>query len=129
MPTKLYRIKKRHHPYRVEINKRSSQIPMPRPLFSTLESVGGIYSSQQLEVTPGPPNLNFEIPKQVERKKCPSRQHPTLKFGERGGVRVGKNKYRLQYPGCGVLSSELWRRITNPFFRDDRLFIPTRYGR
>ena len=40
---------------------------------------------------------------------------PTLKFGERGGVRVGKNKFRLQYPGCGVLSSELWRTITNLF--------------
>ena len=33
---------------------------------------------------------------------------------------AGKNKFLLQYPGCGVLSSELWRTITNSFLMDDR---------
>ena len=37
---------------------------------------------------------------------------------------VGKNKCRLQYPGYGVLSNELWRTITNPFLRDDRFSLP-----
>ena len=32
---------------------------------------------------------------------------------------VGMNKFHLQYPGCGVLSNELWRTITNSFLRDD----------
>ena len=30
-------------------------------------------------------------------------------------MHAGKNKFRLQYPGCGVLSNELWRTITDPF--------------
>ena len=37
---------------------------------------------------------------------------------------AGKNKFRLQYPGCGVLSNELWRTITDPFFRGDFLSRP-----
>ena len=36
---------------------------------------------------------------------------------------VGKNKFRLQYPGCGVLSNEIWRTITDPFFRDDLFYL------
>ena len=43
-----------------------------------------------------------------------------IEIGERGGVRVGKNKFRLQYPDCGVLSNGLWRTIANPILRDDR---------
>jgi len=60
------------------------------------------------------------IQEKLKEKTVLRANTPTLKFGERGGVRVGKNKYRLQYPGCGVLSSELWRTITNSFLRDDR---------
>ena len=39
-------------------------------------------------------------------------------------VPVGKKKCRLQYPGWGVLSSELWR-TTKDLFRDDCFFIST----
>ena len=30
---------------------------------------------------------------------------------------AGKNNFGLQYPGCGVLSNELWRTIVDPFLR------------
>ena len=62
MPTKLYRIKKRQRCQLIRMTtvefhsgsryKQSSRIPMPRPLFPTLESVGGIYSSQHLKAPP-----------------------------------------------------------------------------
>ena len=37
---------------------------------------------------------------------------------------VGKNRFRLQCPGYGVLSNEPWRTITNPFLRDDCFSLP-----
>ena len=96
MPTKLHRIKKRQRCQLIRNGMNSTEFkcvkdassPVPgrdkkNDHFkwlqkSTLESVGGIYSSQQLEATPGPPNLNFENPKQVGRNKGPSRQHPNI---------------------------------------------------
>ena len=42
--------------------------------------------------------------------------------GAFGYMCVGKNKFRLQYPGYGVLSNEFGRTVTNPFLKDDRFF-------
>ena len=80
----------------------------PTPPNANLLSLGSIFHVYALLLW---------IPKQIKKKKKKLlASTPTLKFGKRGGVRVGKNKFRLQYPGCGVLSNELWRTVTNPFF-------------